>query len=119
VQCENAIRETSEELTEKISQQKKVKKDFYSAWNDVKDKEATLGAHARNREVDLAFQKFEFEKGTLREELDLKHNSFIVDEKKHALEQKEGTKRALMIQLIQSGKSAAEIDEYLTLLNYK
>jgi len=60
-----------------------------------------LGAHAKNREVDLAFVKFEFEKGT------------------HALDQKEGTKRALMIQLIQSGKSAAEIDEYLTLLNYK
>jgi len=69
--------------------------------------------------VDLAFQRFEFEKGNFREELYLKNSAFIVDEKKHALEQKEGTKRALMLALIQSGKSAAEIDDYLTLLYYK
>ena len=69
-QCENAIRETSLELTEKISQQKKsAKKDFHSAWSDVKKKENILLAGVKSKEVDLAYAKFAFEKENYQEEL--------------------------------------------------
>lgn len=118
-QCETAIRETSLELTEKISQQKKSsKKDFTSCWNDQKEKESILLAGVKSREVDLAYEKFAFEKANYGEEFQLKQNAYVVDEKKHALELKEGTKRALMLTLIQAGKGPKEIDEYLTMLNY-
>ena len=117
-QCENAIRETSLELTEKISQQKKsAKKDFHSAWSDVKKKENILLAGVKSKEVDLAYAKFAFEKENYQEELHQKENCRMLDEKKHEMELKEGTKRALMLTLIQSGKGPAEIDEYLTMLN--
>ena len=81
-QCENAIRETSLELTEKISQQKNsAKKDFHSAWSDVKEKESILLAGVKSREVDLAYAKFAFEKENYQEELHQKENCRMLDEK--------------------------------------
>ena len=54
-----------------------------------------------------------------REQLHQTETCRMLDEKKHEMELKEGTTRALMLTLIQSGKGPAEINEYLTMLNYK
>ena len=96
-------------------QKKSAKKDFHSAWSDVKKKENILLAGVKSREVDLAYAKFAFKKENYQEQLHQKENCRILDEKKHEMELKKGTKRALMLTLIQSGKGPAEINEYLTI----
>ena len=87
--------------------------------NDATDKKNVLMAGIKSREVDLAYDRFDYEKEHYEDEISLRKSAMLMDEKKHAFEQKESTKRALILSLITSGKNATEIDEYLTLLNYK
>lgn len=103
---ESVNKSGSNELADKIASIKKGKKDFGTAYSD-----------SQSLQLGLQRDKFTWEKGNYAEEQRSKAKIHEEDIRVKEKSLQEDTKCKVMIQLIQSGKSADEIKAYLALLN--
>ena len=109
---------SGEKLTEK-------KGDFTSTYASAKAKEAEILSINKNRELDIADKRLQLDSERLSlekhiAESDLEHKKQRLQEEtfKDMKLAKESTKKELMLQMLQLGKSADEIEEYLIKLGY-
>ena len=109
--------EESKMLAEKLST-KKPKKDFTSSYSDLKTKEMLMNNELKVQELDLSKERFLWDKENYAGEYRLKEQALQHQNMQKDAELKEGTKRAVMLNLMGQGKSAVEIKEMLTMLGY-
>jgi len=109
--------EESKMLAEKLST-KKPKKDFTSSYSELKTKEMLMNNDLKVQELDLSKERFSWDKENYAGEYRLKEQALQLQNMQKDAELKEGTKRAVMLNLMGQGKSAVEIKEMLTMLGY-
>jgi len=109
--------EESKMLSEKLLA-KKPKKDFTSSYSELKTKEMLMANELKVQELELAKDRFLWDKENYAGEFRLKEQSLFDQNWQKEAELKEGTKRALLLNLMGQGKSAVEIKDMLTTLGY-